>query len=85
MLLPPALDAYEQETTDDGQIVEFQCVGQDITERKKAENEVRQLNIHLEQRVVERQRDPLLREQHQQHGRQAAEADAVARYGAAPL
>ena len=43
----PILDA-------DGTLLEFQSVGLDITERKQAEEEIRQLNIGLEQRVAQR-------------------------------
>ena len=37
-----------------GEIVEYQCVGRDITERKRAEQEVETLNRVLEDRVRER-------------------------------
>jgi PAS domain S-box-containing protein len=37
-----------------GAVVEIQSVGQDITERKRAEDEVRELNARLEERVTTR-------------------------------
>ncbi len=38
---------------DKGEIVGFRCVGRDVTERKRAEEKIRQLNEELEQRVIE--------------------------------
>jgi len=37
-----------------GNLLEFQCVGRDITERKQLEAELHQMNQQLEQRVIER-------------------------------
>jgi PAS domain S-box-containing protein len=37
-----------------GKILEYASVGRDITERKKAEDELRRLNLELEDRVLER-------------------------------
>jgi len=37
-----------------GKIVEYQGVGNDITEQKQAEEEIRKLNTELEQRVIQR-------------------------------
>jgi PAS domain S-box-containing protein len=39
---------------ENGQVVELQAVGRDITRLKEAEEEIRQLNEELEQRVIER-------------------------------
>jgi PAS domain S-box-containing protein len=39
---------------DNGQVLEYASVGRDITERKKAEEELRRLNLELEDRVRER-------------------------------
>jgi two-component sensor histidine kinase len=39
---------------DNGQILEYASVGRDITERKKAEHDLRRLNVELEDRVHER-------------------------------
>ena len=38
---------------DKGETVGFRCVGRDVTERKRAEEKIRQLNEELEQRVIE--------------------------------
>jgi len=38
---------------DKGETVGFRCVGRDVTERKGAEEKIRQLNEELEQRVIE--------------------------------
>ncbi len=38
----------------DGQIFEYQSIGEDVTERKQAELEIHRLNAELEQRVIER-------------------------------
>lgn len=43
----PVLDA-------DGRVIEVVCVHEDTTERREAEEEVRQLNATLEQRIIER-------------------------------
>jgi PAS domain S-box-containing protein len=50
---------FEEEATispvrDGGRIVNYVAVKRDVTERKKAEQEIRQLNAGLEQRVAER-------------------------------
>ena len=37
----------------DGQLISFLAVKEDITERKQAENAIRELNTDLEQRVAE--------------------------------
>jgi PAS domain S-box-containing protein len=42
---------------DEGRVVEFQSVGRDTTDRKRAEDEVRTLNAELERRVEARTRE----------------------------
>jgi signal transduction histidine kinase len=42
---------------ENGQVVEMQAVGRDVTEIKQAEEKIRQLNEELEQRVIERTRE----------------------------
>ncbi|MDP2851861.1 MAG: ATP-binding protein, partial [Gallionella sp.] len=63
------IEWYDKTLKDaDGNVVGLLAVGQDITERRRAEESLRQLNEHLEQRVAEeaaksREKDHLLIQQ----------------------
>jgi PAS domain S-box-containing protein len=64
---------------DYGTVAELQLVGRDITERKKAEEEVRRLNEGLEDRVMERTRQLEAANEELQKAKDAAEAAARAK------
>jgi len=61
---------------DHGTVAELQLVGRDITERKKADEEVRRLNEELESRVLERTRQLEATNEELQKAKDAAEAAA---------
>jgi len=62
-----------------GALSELQMVGRDITERKKAEEEVQKLNEELESRVAERTRQLEAANLELQKAKEAAEAGAEAK------